>query len=42
MKQDYILDAILKPYVVARANPMMLVQFRKHLNRIIELLEQSA
>lgn len=40
-KQDYILDAILKPSVTARANPMMLVQFRKQLSRIIELLEQA-
>lgn len=34
-KQDYIVDSVLNQKIVAVGNPLMLVQFRKHL-RIIE------
>ncbi|MFI3171804.1 MAG: hypothetical protein R3Y24_11045 [Eubacteriales bacterium] len=34
-KQDYIVDSVLNQKVVAVGNPLMVVQFRKHL-RIIE------
>jgi hypothetical protein len=41
-KQDYLIDVGLNSKVTAHANPKMLVNFRRQLERIIELLNQSA
>ena len=33
-KQDYILECLLHPYLIARGNPMMLISIRKELKEI--------
>ncbi|MBO4591053.1 MAG: hypothetical protein J5684_00630 [Eubacterium sp.] len=40
LKQDYLLDSVLYQKVVAKGNPLMLVQFRKTLQSIEMNLER--
>ena len=39
-KQDYTLECVLHPYVIAKGNPMMLVSIRKELKEILEELKR--
>ena len=39
-KQDYLITCMLKPYVVARGNQMMITNFRKELRGILSELER--
>ena len=39
-KQDYVLDSVLHNKVIAKGNPMMLVNFRKELCEILSELER--